>query len=150
MSHEHIRALPGFSRMSSNESFGYISNESRLRSLALEWLGSSGSADDVVTLKRELTAFSIARVQEDTLCTDSPKPERWEWRSLPPPRLGPPPSSGSLRAMKSRIGESTSTPPEPPPRKRRSSTDRRRKSLELGAMPRSRSTGSASDEELRT
>ena len=137
--------------MSSNESFGYISNESRLRSLALEWLGSSGSADDVVTLKRELTAFSIARVQEDTLCTDSPKPERWwEWRSLPPPRLGPPPSSGSLRAMKSRIGESTSTPPEPPPRKRRSSTDRRRKSLELGAMPRSRSNGSASDEELRT
>ena len=138
--------------MSSN--YEYISNESRLRSLALEWLGSRRSADDVLNVQRELTAFSIARVQEseDTLCTASPKAERWEWRSLPPPRLGPPPSSGSLRAMKSRIGESTSTPPEPPPRKLRSSTDRRRKSLELGAMPRSRSTGSAasSDEELRT
>ena len=72
MSYEHIRALPGYSRMSSN--YEYISNESRLRSLALEWLGSSRSADDVLNVQRELTAFSIARVQEseDTLCTASP------------------------------------------------------------------------------
>ena len=147
-------ASPDLPMVAAEKTSLYISNERRLRSLALELLGTSlALADNVLTVQRELTALRIARGQESQ-STVSPKPERREWRSLPPPRLGPPASSGNLRAMTSRIGGSTSTSPKSPPCKRRSSNDRRRKgaSLDLGAMPRSKSNGSAASdgEELRT